>query len=101
MADDIKKIIEEATLELRQDINSVGVNVEQIQSDVKQVLEGVEIHTQQLNRLASVPDKLEKMDDRLAAMETTLESVNLPMLKQKVVGLEKRIEILEGKFHLA
>ena len=41
------------------------------------------------------------IDMRLAALETTLEAVNLPMVKQKVIGLEKRVEILGSKLRLA
>ena len=42
-------------------------------------------------------ETLNKIDDRLAAVETTLESVNLPALKQKVLTLEKRLDQLEAK----
>ena len=42
-------------------------------------------------------DKLDKIDARLDVIETTLESVNLPALKQKVLTLEKRIGQLEAK----
>lgn len=74
-----------------------GVILEDIDSNVKHIVEAVDSHTKQLEQLAGVPDKLNKIDDRLAAVETILESVNLPALKQKVMTLEKRVEALEAK----
>ena len=74
-----------------------GVILESIDSNVKHIVEAVDAHTNQLKRLEGVPDKLDKMDARLDAMETILESVNLPALKQKVLTLEKRLDSLEAK----
>ena len=74
-----------------------GVVLESIDSNVKHIVEAVDIHTEQLKRLEDVPDKLEKIEDRLDVIEITLESVNLPVLKQKFAALEKRVEILESR----
>ena len=75
----------------------LGVVLESIDSNVQHIVEAVDTHTIQLELLAGVPDKLDKMDDRLAAMETILESVNLPVLKQKIAALEKRMAAVEAK----
>mgnify|MGYP001612248224 CR=1 FL=1 len=83
MADDIKKIIEEATEGLRKDIREVGVKVEAVQSDVKQVLEGVETHTQQLERIESRLTNLEPVRDDVEAIKVTVEGIKRD-LKQKV-----------------
>ena len=93
MADDLKKRIKDAPKKNRE----FNVLLESIDSNVKHIVEAVDTHTEQLKRLEGVPDKLEKMDARLAAIETTLESVNLPMFKQKFIALEKRVAQLEAK----
>ena len=74
-----------------------GVILESIDSNVKHIVEVVDTHTRQLKLLEGVPDKLEKIEARLDVIETTLESVNLPVLKQKFISLEKRVAVLESK----
>ena len=101
MAENIKKIIEEAAEGLRQDIRQVGINVEAVQSDVKQVLEGVEVHTQQLERLQGVPEDVEHVRDDVEAIKVTL-GIMKNDLKQKVdreefAALEDRVVALEAK----
>ena len=75
--------------------------LEDIQADVKKVLEATDTHTQQLGRLEGTVEEVQatltKMDDRLATVETILESVNMPALKQKVMTLERRLDVLEAK----
>ena len=71
-----------------------GVLLEHIDSNVKHIAEAVDTHTVQLNRLE---DKMERVEVRLDSIENILETVNLPALKQKVVTLEKRIDMLEAK----
>lgn len=83
MADDIKKIIEEATEGLRKDIREVGVKVEAVQSDMKQVLEGVETHTQQLERIETRLTNLEPVRDDVEAIKVTVGDIKRD-LKQKV-----------------
>lgn len=83
MADDIKKIIEEATDGLRKDIREVGVKVEAVQSDMKQVLEGVETHTQQLERIETRLTNLEPLKDDVEAIKVTVEGIKRD-LTQKV-----------------
>ena len=105
MADDIKKIIEEATEGLRKDIREVGVKVEAVQSDVKQVLEGVETHTQQLERIETRLTNLEPVRDDVEAIKVTVEGIKRD-LKQKVdreefAVVERRVGSLETKLHPA
>lgn len=99
MADDIKKIIEEAARKTGEEVKiHFDVVAEELKGQIQQVAEGVETNSQQLERLEGIPAKLDQMDARLAAMETTLESVNLPIMKQKIETLEKRVSVLELKF---
>ena len=97
MADDLKQFIEEKAEETKRHFDVVA---EGLGSKIDQIAEGVTENTRRLERLEGMPDKLEKMDDRLAAIETTLESVNLPMFKQKFIALEKRVAQLETKERL-
>ena len=104
MADDIKQIIEEATEGLRKDIREVGVNVEAVQSDMKQVLEGVEAHTQQLERIEKQTENIEPIQDDIEAIKATL-GIMKNDLKQKVdrdefVALERRVGTLEAKLRV-
>ena len=61
----------------------------------------MDTHTRQITDLQKqtgrIETKVENIDARLAVIETTLESVNLPMLKQKFIALEKRVAVLESK----
>lgn len=58
-----------------------GIILESINSNVKYVVEVTDAHMQELKSLKGVPFTLEKIDTRLDAIETILESVNLPVLK--------------------
>ena len=60
-------------------------------------MEAVDTHTTQLQKLQSVPDSIDKIETRLDVIETILESVNLPALKQKVATLEKRMNLVEAR----
>jgi len=77
-----------------------GVILESIDSNVKNVLEGNEANAKRLDRIETQTSRMEdaliRMDYRLAAVETILESVNLPALKQKVAALEKRLDVVEA-----
>lgn len=75
MADNIKKLFEEKTEETKRHFDVVA---ERIEHKIDILVEGFEVHTEQLNRLQEVPAKLDKIDDRLLAIETARESVNLP-----------------------
>ncbi len=89
----------------------LGVILEDIESGVKNVLEGNEANAKRLDLLEGVPDKLDNIETRLDSMETSLgnihdrigtvetilESVNLPALKQKIATHEKRLDALEAK----
>src|SRR3989344_4188443 len=104
MAEDIKQIIEEATEGLRKDIREVGANVEAVQSDMKQVLEGVEAHTQQLERIEKQTEKIEPIQDDIEAIQATLDIMKND-LKQKVgrdefFALEHRVGTLEAKLRV-
>ena len=48
-----------------------GVVLESIDSNVKHIVEAVDIHTEQLKRLEGVPDKLEKIEARLDGIQVT------------------------------
>ena len=73
-----------------------GVVLESIDSKVQHIVEAVDTHTTQLQKLQSVPDSIDKIETRLDVIETILESVNLPALKQKVATLEKRMNLVEA-----
>jgi hypothetical protein len=76
MADDIKKIIQDVARATAQEMNQdLGVKMEALQSDMKQVLEGVEAHTQQLNRIEKQTEKIEPMQDDIEAIKVTLDTV--------------------------
>ena len=95
MADNnIEKLVKEEGEKTRDHFDVVA---EDLKEDIKQVAEGVLTNTQRLEKLADVPDKLDKIDGRLDVIETTLEAVNLPVLKEKVLTLEKRVSTLEAK----
>ena len=69
-----------------------GVILESIESTVKQTLELVHTHTKQLERLEPMEAKLDKIDDRLAAVETTLQGTETEKpLKQRVEDLEAKV----------
>jgi TRAP-type C4-dicarboxylate transport system substrate-binding protein len=102
MADDIKKIIKETAKETAKEVaeqtkRHFDVMAEDLKSTITQVAEGVDINSQVLQRLSGMPDEFEKIHVRLDSIEGTLEAVNLPALKQKVLTLEKRISLLEAK----
>lgn len=95
MADDIKKIIEEATGQIREDIKGVGIQVEAVQSDVQHIAEAVDSHTDQLGRLEAMPETLSQVKTDVEAMKVTL--VDLVGLRHMVADLQKRVEDLEAK----
>lgn len=112
MADDVKKIIEEATEGLRKDIREVGVKVEAVQSDMKQVLEGVEVANDRLDRLEELPEKVDAIQDDVEAMKVTMDTMKQDIgsikhdLKQKVdrdefSAVDTRVGSLETKLHPA
>lgn len=98
MAEDLKQFIEEKAEETQRHFDVVA---ERIEGKIDTLVEGFELHTQQLDRmetkLEKVESKLENVDARLATIEITLEAVNLPMLKEKFIALEKRVAALEAK----
>lgn len=93
MAGNIKKQIKDAPRARRE----FGVILESIDSNVKQVAEAVDIHTQQLDRIEKRLEILEPMQNDLEAVKVTLQAVNLIDLKEQVVDLQKRVAVLEGK----
>ena len=97
MADDIKKIIQDTATETAKRVNqALGVLMEDMQSDVKHILETVDTHTQQLDRLdttvGGIQESLGQLKTDMDAVKTTLEQVNLVDLKQEVSDLKKRVE---------
>ena len=69
-----------------------GVILESIDSKVQHIVEAVDIHTKQLERLEPIETKLDKIDDRLAAVETILGGTETEKpLKQRVEDLEVKV----------
>ncbi len=97
MADDIKKVIEEATEQIREDIKGVGIQVEEVQSDVQQIAEAVDSHSRQLGQLEPMQESLTQVQSDVAVVKTTLEQVSLVDLKQDLSDLKKRVTNLETK----
>ena len=102
MADDIKKIIQDTAKATAKEVNQdLGVKMEALQSDMKQVLEGVETNTQQLERLQTLPEDVEHIRDDVEAIKVTMGIIKND-LKQKVdreefVALEQRVVQLEAR----
>ena len=75
--------------------------LEDIQTDVKKVLEATDTHTQQLGRMEGtveeVQETLAQVKSDVDAVKTTLEQVNLVDLKQEVSDLRKRVEEIESR----
>ena len=92
MPDDIKKIIEETAEKTAKKINDhFDVVADRLEGHLLRVAEGVEGNAQRLDRLAGVPDKLNKIDARLDVIETTLEGTETEKpLKQRVEALESK-----------
>jgi hypothetical protein len=102
MAEDIKKIIQDTAKATAKEVNQdLGVKMEALQSDMKQVLEGVETNTQQLERLQGLPQDVEQIRDDVEAIKVTL-GIMKNDLKQKVdreefAALEERVNRLEAR----
>lgn len=97
MADDIKTFIKEQAEETRRHFDVVAENLEsKLDTVTEQVVANAEILTQHGQRLGRIETKLEQIDDRIAVVETTLEAVNLPAIKQKLTRLEERVGALEA-----
>ena len=102
MAEDIKKIIQETAKATAQEVNQdLGVKLEALQADMKQVLEGVETNTQQLERLQTLPEDVEHIRYDVEAIKVTLGIIKND-LKQKVdreelAALEERVTRLEAR----
>ena len=74
-----------------------GVILESIDSKVQHIVEVVDTHTKQLERLEPMEEALEQVKTDVDAMKTTLEEVNLMDLKQQVADLQKRMAAVESK----
>ena len=97
MADGVKKVIEQATEQIREDIKGVGITVEAVQSDVQHISEAVDSHSRQLERLEPMQKTLAQVKSEVDVVKSTLEQVNLVDLKQEVSDLKKRVEDLETR----
>jgi len=79
--------------------DNVEILLEDIQGNVKQVLEATDTHTKQLHRLegavGEVQETLGSVQADVEAVKTTL--VDLVGLRQVVADLKKRVEELEAK----
>ena len=78
-----------------------GVVLESIDSKVQHIVEAVDTHTAQLQRLQSVPDSIAAMKDDIEAIKVTT-GIMKNDLKQKVdreefVALENRVALVEAK----
>ncbi len=99
MADDIKKLLKEHNDDIKLHFDTVAEDLEK--NIVGAMREELETNSERLDLIEKsterVEAKLGKIDNRLASVETILESVNLPALRQKVITLEKRLDQLETK----
>ena len=68
--------------------------LEDIQSDVKKVVETTDAHTRQLERLEPMEETLDQLKVDVDAMKTTL--VDLVGLRKEVNDLKRRVEQLEA-----
>ena len=75
--------------------------LEAIQGDVQHVVEATDSHTEQLNALGgavgAMQETLGQVKDDVDAIKTTLEQVNLVEMKQEIIDLKKRMEVLESR----
>ena len=77
-----------------------GVILEDIDSNVRHIVEAVDTHTTLLARLEKRVENLEPLKDDVAAIKATLEGTETEKpLKQRVGDLEKRTDMLEAKAH--
>ena len=84
MPDDIKTIIQETAKETAKVVSQdLGVAFEGIQSDVQHIVEAVDTHTRQLQRLAPIEETLDQLKTDMGVVKTTLEQVNLAGANQK------------------
>jgi len=72
MADDIKQIIKEEGEKTRRHFDVVA---EELKSEIQQVAEGVEINTQQLERIETRLTNLELVKDDVEAIKVTVETI--------------------------
>jgi hypothetical protein len=84
--------------DLRKEIREVGVTVDAIQSDLKQVLEAVDIHTQQLERIEKQTEKIEPMQDDIEAIKVTTQNIQYEL---KGKADREELTALELKFRPA
>jgi hypothetical protein len=111
MAEDIKKLIERSAKETRKHFDDkvaevkrhMDVVAEDLGGKIQQVAEGVEMNTQQLERLQGLPEDVEQIKDDVAAIaiKVTL-GIMKNDLKQKVdreefAALEERVNRLEAR----
>ena len=99
MAEDIKKLLQEHNEDIKLHFDTVAEDLEN--NIVGAMKEELVVNGERLNRIEESTERMEaklgKIDDRLSTVETILESVNLPALRQKVLTLEKRLDQLETK----
>ena len=88
MADDIKKLLEEHAEETKRHFDVVA---ERLDHKIDIIVEGFELHTQQLDRMEKGLEILEPMQHDLEAVRITLQAVNLIDLKEQVTDLQKRV----------
>lgn len=77
--------------------DSFEILLEDIQADVKKVLEATDTHTKQLERLEPMQATLDQVKVDVDAMKATLEQVSLVDLKLELSDLKRRVEGLEAK----
>ena len=77
--------------------DSLEILMEDIQADVKKVLEATDTHTKQLERLEPMQETLDRVKADVDVVKTTIEQVSLLDLKQELSDLKQRVEELEAK----
>ena len=81
--------------DMENDKDHLAILLEDIQSDVKKVVETTDTHTRQLGRLEPIEETLGQLKVDVDAIKTTL--VDLVGLRKEVTDLKKRVEQLEAK----
>ena len=102
MAEDIKKIIQEAAKATAKEVrHQFDLVIEDLERGTLQAInEQLDTHTKEIKGvrqdLVSLKKDTAAMKDDVVAIKTTLEAVNLVDLKQEVADLKKRVAALEA-----
>ena len=95
MADDIKKLLEEHKDDIKLHFDTVAEHLEK--NIVGAMREELETNGERLDRIEASTERMEaklgKIDNRLAAVETTLEQVGIVGLKKKRTRTQELMDL--------